>query len=53
MLRWAGVFLVLLIVMAVLGFVLDLAGGLFKLLFFACLIGFAVTAVGRWFKRRT
>jgi len=51
MLKWALIFLVLMIVAGVLGFVVDVAGGIAKLLFFVFLIAFGVTAAGRWLKR--
>ena len=53
MLKWAGLFLVLMIVAAILGFVLKVAGFLFQALFVVCLIAFAVTVAGRWLGRRT
>jgi membrane protein implicated in regulation of membrane protease activity len=52
MAKWAGIFLVLMIATAILGFVLKVAGFLFQVLFFACLAGFAITVAGRWLKRR-
>ena len=51
MLKWAAVFLVLMIAAGILGFVVDVAGGIAKLLFFVFLIGFAITAAGRWLRR--
>ncbi len=41
MLKLAGVFLVVMIIAGILGFVVDVAGGLAKVAFFLCLIGFA------------
>lgn len=52
MLKWAGIFLVLMIVAGILGFVVDVAGWIAKMLFFVFLIGFAVTVAGRWMRRR-
>ena len=43
MLKLAGVFLVIMIIAGVLGFVVDVAGGLAKIAFFICLIGLAGT----------
>lgn len=43
MLKLAGVFLVVMIIAGILGFVVDVAGGLAKIAFFICLIGLAVT----------
>ncbi|HEX8568728.1 MAG TPA: hypothetical protein VF699_02230 [Caulobacteraceae bacterium] len=53
MLKWAGVFLILMIVAGILGFVLKVAGFIFQALFVVFLIGFVVTAAGRWLGRRT
>ncbi|HRD46354.1 MAG TPA: hypothetical protein PLF78_07730 [Caulobacter sp.] len=39
MLKLAGVFLVVMIIAGVLGFVVDVAGGIAKIAFFLCLIG--------------
>jgi len=52
MLKWAGIFLLLMIVAGVLGFLVDVAGWLFKVAFFVFLIGFAVTAASRWMRRK-
>lgn len=52
MLKLAGLFLVLMIVFGILGFVVDVAGGLAKILFFLVLIGFVVSLAGKWLKRR-
>ena len=41
MLKLAGVFLVVMIIAGILGFVVDVAGGLAKVAFFLCQIGFA------------
>jgi len=51
MLKLAGLFLALMILFGILGFVVDVFGGLAKILFFLCVIGFAVTAAGRWLRR--
>ena len=41
MLKLAGVFLVIMIIAGILGFVVDVAGFAAKAAFFVCLIGFA------------
>ncbi|MDO8297112.1 MAG: hypothetical protein Q7T19_11825 [Caulobacter sp.] len=41
MLKLAGVFLVVMIIAGIFGFVIDVAGGIAKIAFFICLIGFA------------
>lgn len=41
MLKLAGVFLVVMIIAGILGFVVDVAGGIAKIAFFICLIGLA------------
>ena len=51
MLKLAGLFLALMIVFGILGFVVDVAGWIAKVLFFLFLIGFAVTLAGRWLRR--
>jgi uncharacterized membrane protein YtjA (UPF0391 family) len=43
MLKLAGVFLVVMIIAGILGFVVDVAGGLARIAFFVCLIGLVVT----------
>ena len=43
MLKLAGVFLVVMIIAGILGFVVDVAGGLAKIAFFVCLIGLVGT----------
>jgi len=53
MLKIAGLFLVLMIVFGVLGFVVDVAGWIAKVLFFLFLIGFVVSVAGKWLKRKT
>jgi uncharacterized membrane protein YtjA (UPF0391 family) len=47
MLKWAGLFLVVMIVAGICGFVLDIAGWLAKVAFFVCLIGFVGSLVMR------
>lgn len=51
MLKWAALFLILLVVTGILGFVLKVAGFIFQLLFVVCLIGFAVVVGRRWLSR--
>ena len=41
MLKLAGVFLVVMIIAGILGFVVDVAGGAARIAFFVCLIGLA------------
>lgn len=41
MLQLAGVFFVVMIIAGILGFVVDVAGGLARIAFFVCLIGLA------------
>ena len=45
MLKLAGVLFVVMIIAGILGFVVDVAGGLAKIAFFICLIGLAGTLV--------
>ena len=52
MLKLAGVFLVVMIIAGILGFVVDVAGALAKIAFFICLIGFAGTVAMKWFNGR-
>lgn len=52
MLKWAGVFLVLLVIAGVLGFVLEVAGAIFKFAFVVCLILFAASLVRSWWSKR-
>lgn len=47
MLKWAGLFLVIMIVAGIFGFVLDVAGWIAKVAFVVCLIGFVVSLVMR------
>jgi len=47
MLKLAGILLVLMIVFGILGFVVDVAGGLAKIAFFVCLIGLGVSLVAK------
>ena len=51
MLKLAGLFLILMIVFGILGFVVHVAGAIAKLLFFLFLIGFVVSLVAKWSKR--
>ena len=53
MLKWALIFLVLMLVAGLLGFVLKVFGFIFQLLFFVCLIGLVATVAMRWLGRRT
>ena len=52
MLKWAGIFFALMIAAAVIGFFVDVAGGIAKILFVVCLIGFAATFAMRWMGHR-
>lgn len=51
MLKFAGLFLVLMILFGILGFVVDVAGWIAKVLFFVFLVGFALSLAGKWLKR--
>lgn len=51
MLKLAGLFLALMIVFGILGFVVDVFGGIAKILFFLVLIGFVVSLAGKYLKR--
>lgn len=51
MLKLAGLLLFLMILFGVLGFVVDVAGGLAKIAFFVCLIAFAGSLVAKAFRR--
>lgn len=51
MLKLAGLFLVLMIVFGILGFVVDVFGGIAKILFFLVLIGFVISVVMKFLKR--
>lgn len=51
MLKLAGVFLVIMIIAGVLGFVVDVAGGIAKIAFFICLIGLAGALIMKVVKR--
>ncbi|MDB5469095.1 MAG: hypothetical protein JWR84_655 [Caulobacter sp.] len=53
MLKLAGVFLFVMIIAGILGFVVDVAGTLAKVAFFICLIGFAGTVAMKWLGHRT
>jgi uncharacterized membrane protein YtjA (UPF0391 family) len=50
-LKLAGVFLVIMIIAGILGFVVDVAGALAKIAFVICLIGFVVALVARGMKK--
>ena len=47
MLKLAGILLVLMIAFGILGFVVDVAGGLAKFAFFVCLIGLGVSLAAK------
>ena len=47
MLKLAGILLVLMIVFGILGFVVDVAGGLAKIAFFVCLVGAGVSLAAK------
>ncbi len=51
MLKLAGVFLVVMIIAGIFGFVIDVAGGLAKIAFFICLIGLAGTLIMKALKK--
>lgn len=51
MLKWAGIFLVLMIVAGILGFVVDVAGWIAKVLFFVFLIAAGVAFAMKVMKR--
>ncbi|MFN3859108.1 MAG: DUF1328 domain-containing protein [Caulobacter sp.] len=51
MLKWAGIFLVVMIIAGILGFVLDVAGGIAQILFWICLIGFLASVAMRYMKK--
>lgn len=51
MLKLAGVFLVIMIIAGILGFVVDVAGALAKIAFVVCLVGFVATLILRGMKR--
>ena len=53
MLKLAGLFLVVMIVAGILGFVVDVTGWIAKVAFFICLIGFAGTMVMKFINRKT
>ena len=53
MLKLAGVFLVVMIIAGVLGFVVDVAGAIAKIAFFVCLVGFAGTLAMKYLGRKT
>lgn len=51
MLKLAGVFLVIMIIAGVFGFIVDIAGGLARIAFFICLIGLAGSLLARAFHK--
>ena len=51
MLKWAWIFLVVMIVAGILGFLLDVAVFITKALFFVCLIGAALTFAARYLSK--
>ena len=51
MLKLAGAFLVVMIIAGILGFVVDVAGGVAKIAFFVCLIGLAGTLVMKFLRK--
>lgn len=51
MLKLAGVLLVLMIIFGILGFVVDVAGGLAKIAFFICLIGAGLSLAAKAMRR--
>ena len=51
MLKLAGVFLVIMIIAGILGFVVDVAGGIAKIAFFICLVGLAGALIMKALKR--
>lgn len=51
MLKWAGIFLVLMIIAGILGFVVDVAGWIAKVLFFVFLAGAAIAFALKVMKR--
>lgn len=53
MLKLAGLFLVVMIVAGILGFVVDVAGWMAKVAFFICLIGFAGTVAMKYLNRKS
>jgi uncharacterized membrane protein YtjA (UPF0391 family) len=53
MLKLAGVFLVVMIIAGILGFVVDVAGAIAKIAFFICLIGLAGTLAMKYLGKKT
>ncbi|MFA7262293.1 MAG: hypothetical protein WC068_04660 [Caulobacter sp.] len=51
MLKLAGVFLVIMIIAGILGFIVDVAGGAAKIAFFICLIGLVGSLLARAFNK--
>ena len=52
MLKLAGVFLVVMIIAGILGFVVDVAGAIAKIAFFLCLIGLVGTLAMKYLRRK-
>jgi uncharacterized membrane protein YtjA (UPF0391 family) len=52
MLKLAGIFLLLMILFGILGFIVNVAGAIAKLLFFVFLVGFVVSLVARYAGKR-
>ncbi|MBX3481173.1 MAG: hypothetical protein KF842_12300 [Caulobacter sp.] len=53
MLKWAGLFLVVMIIAGILGFVVNVAGFIAKIAFFICLAGFLATVVMNFIGKKT
>ncbi|HYE46060.1 MAG TPA: hypothetical protein VEA44_09845 [Caulobacter sp.] len=53
MLKWAGLFLVVMIIAGILGFVVDVAGWIAKVAFVVCLIGFLATVAMKYLGRKS
>ena len=51
MLKWAAIFLVLMLVAGILAFAMKIAVFVTKLLFFTCLAGFAISAIAGLLKK--
>lgn len=51
MLKLAGIFLALMILFGILGFVVDVAGGIAKILFWVFLIAFGVSMVWKFLRK--
>ena len=53
MLKFAGLFLVVMIIAGILGFVVDVTGWIAKVAFFICLIGFLGTMAMKYLGRKS